>query len=389
MSQGSYDPRFGPNPFAPQGGAGFGQPSQPGQPNPAPWQQNPFTPQPYQQPPKSNAGKTLLVVFGVLGGGFGLLVLICCGGLLWLGRTPQASASAKQPFNVAAVPMPAFPERGQPTDFAGVDLYKVKINGQTGGHYMPHGHGGSIFVYLPKGQHPPQSLPCVLITGAGTNMMQGVEFEDILDEEEAEEHLPYVKAGMAVVVYEMDGSGMNGDEDEDGGDVQMYKDFKAACAGMVNARNALEFTLQKCPEVNPNQIFTAGHSSAGTSALLFAAHEPRLAGAIGYAPCSDVENFQSRGIIRALSFRYPELYDFLCQSSPKTHSQRINCPVFLFHADDDEVVEIKTTRDFAGLLQSHNQNVTVEIVPTGDHFDAMIEQGIPKGVAWLKQRTGK
>jgi dienelactone hydrolase len=386
MSQGNYDPRFGPNPFAPQGGPGFGS-QPPG--NQAPWQQNAFNPQPYQQPPKSSAGKTLLIIFGTLGGGFALLLLVCCGSIMWLGKTPQVSAAAKQPFNLAAVPMPAFPERGQPTDFGGVDLYKVKINGQTGGHYTPPGHGGSIFVYLPKGSHPAKSLPCVLITGAGTDLMSGVEFEDIVEEEEAAEHLPYVRAGMAVVVYEMDGSGYNGDEDEDDGDVQMYKDFRAACAGMVNARNALEFTLQKCPEVNPSQIFTAGHSSAGTSALLFAAHEPRIAGAIGYAPCSDVENFQPRALIRALSFSFPQLHDFLCQSSPKTHAQRITCPVFLFHAEDDDTVKIKTTHDFAALLQPHNQNVTVETVPGGDHYFSMIEQGIPKGVAWLKQRTGK
>lgn len=386
MSQGNYDPRFGPNPFAPQGGPGFGN-QPPG--NQAPWQQNAFNPQPYQQPPKSNAGKTLLIIFGTLGGGFALLVLVCCGSIMWLGRAPKASAAAKQPFNLAAVPMPAFPERGQPTDFAGVDLYKVKINGQTGGHYTPPGHGGSIFVYLPKGNHSAKSLPCVLITGAGTDLMEGIEFEDILIEEEAEEHLPYVKAGMAVVVYELDGSGLGADEDDEDSDVQMYEDFKGACAGLVNARNAFEFTLQKCPEVNPSQIFTAGHSSAGTTALLFAAHEPRLAGAIAYAPCTDVENFQDKTLIRIESFRKKKLYDFLCQSSPKTHEQRINCPVFLFHAEDDGIVEIKETRDFAALLQAHNQNVTVETVPTGDHFEAMIEQGIPKGIEWLKQRTGK
>lgn len=367
MSQGNYDPRFSADPFRPQ--PTFGQPG--------------FQ----QQPPKSN--NTLWIILGSLGGGLLLLVLICCGVGYSMLRMPAASAAAKQPFNLAAIPVPAFPERGMPREIVpGVDLYSIRINGQVGGHYPTPGHGGTLFVYLPKGTHPAKSLPCVLITGAGTDLMQGVEFETIEDESEADEHLPYVKAGMAVVAYELDG---NYSEDAEGemDDVQMYKDFKASCAGMVNARNAFEFVLQKCPEVNPQQIFTAGHSSAGTAALLFAAHEPRLAGAVAYAPCSDVENFQPKLLVRVQSARMPGLIDFFCQSSPKTHHQKINCPVFLFSAEDDDVVEIKVTRAFEKLLKAHNNSVTLETVPSGDHYDSMIEDGIPKGVAWLKQRTGK
>ena len=43
-----------------------------------------------------------------------------------------------------------------------------------------------------------------------------------------------------------------------------------AQAGLVNARNALEFVLARVPEVDPKRIYAAGHSSAGTLALLFA-----------------------------------------------------------------------------------------------------------------------
>ena len=55
-------------------------------------------------------------------------------------------------------------------------------------------------------------------------------------------------------------------------------------------------------------------------------------------------------------------------------------------AEDDSIVDIKTTREFAKLLQQHNQNVTVQTVPTGDHYESMINQGIPAGVEWIKQQ---
>lgn len=369
MSQGSpfQQPSWQqPNAFAPQGYPGQQYPNQFG-----------------QQPPKSGGGKLLLIILGALGSGVVLTFLVCCGTLAWIGQRPTATAAAKQPFNLAAVPVPAFPERGAPQELEpGVDLYTIPINGQTGGHYTTPGHGGKIYVYLPQGTHAPGSLPCVLITGAGTDMMTGYEFDELGDFGDGAEHIPYVKAGFAVVAYELDGSGYN----ENTTEKDDYNDFKASCAGMVNARNALEFTLQKIPEVNPAKIFSAGHSSAGTAALLFAAHEPRLAGCVAYAPCSDVENFQPAFLIRMLSSERPGLVDFLCQSSPKTHHTRIKCPVLLFHAEDDTTVEIKTSREFEKLLKQHNPNVTLQTVPTGEHYDSMIEQGIPAGIEWMKSR---
>jgi len=373
MSQGNYDPRFSQqNPFSPNPG-NFGGTGG-------------FASGGFPQPPKqTNGTKNILIAFGIIAGVCGVLFLACCGGLYFAVQGPSASAAAKQPFNVTAVPIPAFPERGMPTEIEpGVQLYSIKINGQTGGHYSPPGHGGSIFVYLPSGEHQPKSLPCVLITGAGTDLMQGVEFDEIAGAEDVPEHIPYVRAGMAVVAYEMDGSGYNDDSDEK----QMYEDFKASLAGLANARNALEYILKHVPEVNPTKIYTAGHSSAGTTALLFAAHDPRVAGCVAYAPCSDVENFQPKFLIRLIASERPGLVDFLCQSSPTTHAANIKCPVLLFSAEDDTVVDIKTTRTFERLLKKHNPDITLQTVPTGDHYEPMIQHGIPAGIQWIKQRAG-
>ena len=36
-----------------------------------------------------------------------------------------------------------------------------------------------------------------------------------------------------------------------------------------------------------------------------------------------------------------------------------------------------------------NSDVTLHTVPGGDHYQSMIDQGIPAGIEWLKQKTGK
>ncbi|WP_425618517.1 alpha/beta hydrolase family protein [Anatilimnocola sp. NA78] len=334
---------------------------------------------------KSGAGNVLIALLLV----GGLAVVVCCGGLfLAAGSSSSAvSADAKTPFKLAAVPVPPLPKHQSRnrTRIASVDLYRIPLGSSSSGHYSPAGHGGSLFYYVPPGNHAPGSLPCVMITGAGTNLLQGSKFDRITGAGDAAEHLPYVQAGIAVLVYEMDGGQ---DVTTDDQLVAAYKDFKAACAGMVNARNAFQYILKNCEEVDKSKIFTAGHSSAGTSALLFAAHEKRIAGCIAYAPCADVENFHPPAAVRQLKSGLPGLASFLKQSSPTTHAARIRCPVMLFTAEDDSVVPASKTRQFSGLLQRTNPQVTLKAVPRGEHYDAMIQQGIPAGIEWIKQRAG-
>jgi dipeptidyl aminopeptidase/acylaminoacyl peptidase len=123
-------------------------------------------------------------------------------------------------------------------------------------------------------------------------------------------------------------------------------------------------------------------------ALLFAEHEPRLAGCVAYAPCVDVPGFLG-GRMTFLSWQLPGLADFAVQSSPTTHESRLSCPVFLFHAEGDENVSVEESRSFANRLKGAGKDVTIVTVPGGDHYQSMIDQGIPKGIEWLKGKTGK
>ena len=84
-----------------------------------------------------------------------------------------------------------------------------------------------------------------------------------------------------------------------------------------------------------------------------------------------------------ISFVFPGVMDFVHQSSPQSHVARLNCPVFLFHARDDSNEPFETTETFAGLLQSNGKTCTFSIADSGDHYDSMIEEGIPRGIEWI------
>jgi dienelactone hydrolase len=338
-------------------------------------------PQQYYPPPpqKKSGGAGLWIVLGVVGGGLAIAVLACCGGLMYLGKPPVASAAASQPFSYADVPVPVFPERGAFTEFEpGVPWQQVSL-GPQGGYYGSPGQGGTIYLYLPPGEHPPHSLPCVLICGAGSTLLSGMGLGD----GDQPEHTPYVRAGIAVVAYELDGP-----DQSDGDPAEMqraFRAFAASRAGLVNARNALEYVLTKVPEVNSKRIYAAGHSSAATHALLFAEHEPRLAGAIAYAPAVYLpERFDNQMGLRVLSLIVPGSVDFVTQSDPATHQASLKKPVMLFHAEDDGNCPVESTKRFAEALRQQGTDVTLTIVPTGDHYESMINEGIPAGIRWLQ-----
>jgi dipeptidyl aminopeptidase/acylaminoacyl peptidase len=309
-----------------------------------------------------------------------LLCGACCGGLYVVSQPPAPSAAARQPFSVADVPPPTFPDRGDSQEIEpGVPLHIINIGAEEGGFYDTPGHGGVFYLYLPPGQHAPKSLPCILIAPAGSTLLAGME----LGEGDQDEHKPYVKAGCAVLSYELDGPCSDETDMEELKDA--FEAFKKSRAGLINARNALEYVLAKVPEVDPSRIYAAGHSSAATHALLFAEHEPRLAGVLAYAPAPDLPK---RMKPQMMLFRWvlPGCVDFVTQSSPTTHAERLKCPTFLFHAEDDSNCPIADTTAFAEKLKAQGTDVTYVKAKTGDHYESMINEGIPAGIEWLKQR---
>ncbi|MBS0263888.1 MAG: dienelactone hydrolase family protein [Planctomycetes bacterium] len=343
---------------------------------------------------KRSGPTSLLTKLLMLGAACLGILFICCGGAyFWLSselKPPAVSAVANEPFPVTTLVTPTFPELGTPQKLGPTDDVSVVTVDLAPANIAAMRPAASMQmrIYLPHGDHQPGSLGCVLVAPAGTNLLTGNSLDDPAYHKET---LPYTRAGYVAIMYSLDGAPPPGVEDpSDDQLAACYRNFSAAQAGLANARTALDFVLARLPQVNPKRIFAAGHSSAGTLALLFAAHEPRLKGCIAYAPQTDIA--AGFGFLLGLMVKtekFPGLVDFVHQSSPLTHVGRIQCPVFLFWAADDSVIDPEGLQKFANELSNRRPDVTVRTVPTGDHFEPMINPGMGQAIEWMKSLPGE
>ena len=84
----------------------------------------------------------------------------------------------------------------------------------------------------------------------------------------------------------------------------------------------------------------------------------------------------------------PGVVDFVTQSSPHTHAAQLKCPTFLFHAEDDATARSPRRDAFADELKQQGTDVKFVTVATGDHYDSMINEGIPAAIKWLRGAAG-
>lgn len=294
-----------------------------------------------------------------------------------LNRAPVAPYAGASPSYMSAPVTPSGPpELGTFHSLGSGVQYSIVFSGGP-----PSSPRRRFDVYLPEGNHPDGSLPGVLIAPAGSNMLQGMD----VGSGDRPEHLPYAKAGFAVVAYSLDGFFEGGQPTTDADVVRGYNEFRAADAGLANTRMALDFVLARLPQVDPRRISVAGHSSAGTLALLAAAREPRLRACVAYAACSDLEEHLAAALRDpALPRVLTDLPNFIRQSSPRTQIATLHCPVLLFHADDDSVAPVGMSIRYASEAKTLGKQVELIRVPHGDHYESMIHEGIPTGIRWLQ-----
>lgn len=261
---------------------------------------------------------------------------------------------------------------GEPVPGSSVKFHDLRMSGTGPG-------GATRFrVLVPPGTHAEHSLPCILVAPAGSNLLSGMDLDegDYFDET-----LPYAEAGMVVVSYSIDGPVADDDVTE------AFEQFRAAGAGVVNGALAFQLAREKLPWVDPERIFSAGHSSAGTLSLMLAAHLPDLAGAIAYAPACDVASFHEDLLGEPVSrLVLPGARTFVKRASPLTHAARIKVPVFLFGARDDDMVTSDEWRNFARAVNDAGAEAEVKTVAGGGHYQSMIDEGIPAAVAWIRAR---
>lgn len=331
-----------------------------------------FTPKPF-------APRRLrrLWVFGVIW----VIFLMFCVIKAFMAAPVMQSATMVAPASVATqapyASAPQFPDLPSPIHLANqVNLYPLDFTG-TGAGLPMHAR-----LYLPAGYHSDSSLPCVFIAPAGTRLIYGAA----LGNDDSPEHLPYVHAGFAVMAYELSGS-FNQPQNAS----VKYRDlrnpiyqFMSADGGLANARLAMNYVLSKVPQVDPNRLYAAGHSSAGTMALNLAAADSRIRAVAAYAPATDVVGYWGKHL-DDLNRAVPGSASLAARVSPLQHVTQFNCPVFLFHADDDRTVSTADAQRFVDAMDSAGKSIEFRRVPAGGHYDSMIREGIPDGISFFLQ----
>lgn len=348
------------------------------------WNQNPQqTGYPQQAPPKRLSW--LWIVLGILGGGSLLVVLLCAGTIFWMTRVPRGSSASRNLNKYDSIPVPTFADRSESEPFqvaAGVSRIVIPL-GEQGGYYSTPGMGGMIWVYLPAGEHAMGSLPCVLMAASRYSVDVGAAL-DSLDEDE---YVTYAQAGFVVVAYELDGRN-DAEMFNVAAEQKQFAAFADSCAGMVNARNAFQCMLQRFPEVNPQQIFTAGIYLSSIQALLFAEHEPRIAGVVAIAPTIDVP--AHLGVLLLRSNPQPGFIDFATQSSPSTHVKQLKSSVFIYLEEEDEPLlpnQAKEIKAFVAALKKQGTDATLMAVKS--EFNGRVDEGIQPSIKWLKEQIAK
>lgn len=272
------------------------------------------------------------------------------------------AAGCKSGSPEAASNPATFPELGTGKPVAeGVVRHEVQVQGHR------------LWIYLPTNK--PKEMPLVVIAPAGSPLIHGMSLGD----GDVDEHLPYVKAGYAVVAYEI--SGPVKDNPSEAEMLAGAKDFQAAQGGLTDAKTALDYAFAKL-SVDKKHVLTAGHSSAATLSLLVAARDPRITACIAYAPATDIPKRLGTEATTGLDSALSGFSAFLKDISPSNNVDKLKCPVFIFQAEDDTNVPIVDTAAFVEELKKHNANVTFEKVPTGGHYDPMIRQGIADAIKW-------
>ena len=255
---------------------------------------------------------------------------------------------------------------GLPADFVemlpGVEWAAVEADGHL------------VWLYRPTGAGEDRSpRPLVVVPPAGSNLVTGMGLAD----GDRPEHLPYVEAGFCVAAFAISGAEPARLDDEAAYQRSMQA-FAASELGIADARRAISVAMAHLP-VDEKRIVVAGHSSAGTLALQVAAVDDRVDEVIAFAPVTDlVANFGDNFAV--IEREIPDLTAKLRAYSPLALVPRLDKPVFLFHARDDQVVLPQETEALAAKLGYWAERVEVD---SGGHYDSMIVEGLPKAIDWI------
>jgi dienelactone hydrolase len=291
---------------------------------------------------------------------------------------PAAAPAGQQPtaplaLDYGLAPLPAMVELPPFTEIEqGIEKAVVDLGVSTG----KAGESDRLHIIRPTNRQGNQSMPCVFLAAAGATVFTGM---GIADGDDAE-LIPYAKAGFVAIGYETDGEWA---DELVTGLTNGFAKYRKSQAGLINARNAIDYSLKSLPEIDPKRIYAVGHSSAGRQAFLLAAIDPRIKACVSFNGVLDVIADVQQGPQEAFRFLPGDALQFLSASSPRSWESKISCPVLLFHTTDDQVVSVERAKTAAARLQGLGKQVKLVTMP-GNHYEPMINRGIPVAIEWLQ-----
>ncbi len=288
------------------------------------------------------------------------------------GVRPRDAATGAGAGGAASTPPGGAPEPGA-TSLATQDPlalpqdHEVKVevvmrNGET---------KRTFWVYRPE--PTPARLGLVLMAPGGGSMLSG----RALAPEDRAEHLPLVRAGLAVVAYSLDGDVAPGVSGTEG--TRALTLWKASSAGLENARAALEVARERLPPVDEALVFALGRGAAGAHALLLAAEVPQLRGAVALGPVTQLSSEAST--VMAVDAVIPGYAKLVRWSLPQNRVHDVRVPVLIFQGAGDAAVRPSETRAYVAALRGARRDVSYL---ESDGSDP--EEGLLVALAWLLSR---
>lgn len=275
-------------------------------------------------------------------------------------------------FDLSNYPVASFPELPKAISLYHASLYSCDLGIDS----RSVGRNDQVSIYTPD-PFPSTPMPCIFMAPSGATSFTG----KLHDHGDHREFLPYVHAGYIVVTYDLDGD-VNLQR---ASALQLRKAFlkyEKSNAGLINARNAMNFALKSFPSVDPNRLYAVGHSSSGRQALLWAGFEPRIAACAVIAPEVVMSESEERELVSAVKLMPQRFTESLQQFMPTTHQKQIRCPVLIVHGEADQTIPAASSQKFVDALNEQGNSATYVPLANQDHF-TVVENANPIAIDWL------
>jgi dienelactone hydrolase len=235
-----------------------------------------------------------------------------------------------------------------------------------------------VWAYLPNVGRQAK-LPAVFIPASGSSMLSGAP----LSLTSRTEHLPFVQAGYVVIAYSLSGWVDPKGKTESPATIQAYTQFVSSKAGIENLKTVKELALNLFPFITRHQLFLAGYDSGASHVLVAGAHVKGFKAIAALSPYTDLTAYFKQGATVPDTSLYPNFDQFLSDYDPLQYCDVLITPTLLFQAEDDASWPWRTTELYAKRLRKSNAHMKWIHVPSGGHYDAVLEHGIPATISWF------